>query len=102
MFMLLASLSSISGASDYTLPKWLESRIQILQPSWVARFTYNKQTAYLIAYPCCEEGSPVFDASGRQLCVLSAWDWNSAKGCPEFDKIATNEQIVWGDKGESE
>lgn len=91
-------MSIPSFAGEYAIPTWLKNKIKVMQPVWVARYKYNEQTAYLMAYPQNEEGSPVFDASGRRLCTLSAWDWSTAKGCPQFEAQATDEKIVWGEK----
>ena len=93
----LAAFSTPSGA-EYKMPSWLTDHIHLMQPVYVARYLYNKQTAYVLAYPSSENGSPVFDANGKRLCVLGTWDWNTAPGCPKFLEQAKNEEIVWGEK----
>ncbi|MEM7282543.1 MAG: hypothetical protein AAF438_13045 [Pseudomonadota bacterium] len=90
--------ASAPSFAEYKMPSWLSDHIHLMQPMYVARYVYNKQTAYVLAYPSTEEGSPVFDANGKRLCVLGTWDWNTSPGCPKFLEQAKNEQIVWGEK----
>ncbi len=94
----LATAFVTPGLADYKMPSWLKDHIHVMQPAYVARYLYKKQTAYVIAYPCCEDGSPVYDANGTRICVLGTWDWNVAAGCPKFLDLAKDEQIVWGEK----
>ena len=96
--LILAVASATPSFAEYKMPTWLNDHIHVMQPAYVARYLYKKQTAYVIAYPCCEPGSPVYDANGKRICVLGTWDWNVSPGCPKFLDLASDEKIVWGEK----
>ena len=95
--LLLLSTQHLMSAG-YKMPGWLKDQIHVMQPVYVARYLYKKQTAYVLAYPSFEEGSPVYDANGKRICLLGTWDWNVAPGCPNFLELAEDEMIVWGEK----
>ena len=98
--------SDVNGRSiPLNLPKCIQARIDSIkkEPVWnppatVYSYVYKNQTVYGFSANCCDQYNVIVDVNCKVICSPSGGITGAGDGqCPDFQKNATNETLVWQD-----
>lgn len=88
-----------------SIPACVQAKIDSIKniPVWnppasVYSYVYKNQTVYSFSADCCDQFNVVMDANCKVICSPSGGITGSGDGrCPDFQKMATNENLIWKD-----
>jgi hypothetical protein len=91
--------------SPTSIPACIQAKIDSIKnvPVWnppasVYSYVYKNQTVYSFSADCCDQYNVVYDTNCKVICSPSGGITGSGDGrCPDFQKIATNETLIWKD-----
>ena len=68
-------------------------------PAKVFSYTFNGETVYYIAGPCCDNFSDLYNSSCEIICHPDGGINGTGDGqCPTFSADATDEKLIWADE----
>jgi hypothetical protein len=67
-------------------------------PKSIWRYDYKGQTVYYVPEQCCDQGSSLFGANGKLICVPDGGFSGASDGhCSDFFQERKNEKFIWKD-----
>lgn len=91
--------------SPISIPACIQAKIDSIKnvPVWnppasVYSYMYKNQTVYSFSADCCDQYNVVYDSNCKVICSPSGGIIGNGDGrCPDFQKTATNEILIWKD-----
>lgn len=85
---LLVSIPARAGSPKHeNMPLWLKKKLKSPQPPIeIEKYIFKKETTYLLAFVCCDQGTrELYDSKGKLICKLpESFAGLDDSACPGF------------------
>jgi hypothetical protein len=100
-----STIDSPENLQPLNIPACVQEKIDLIKnasvwnpPASVYSYVYNNQTVYSFSADCCDQFNTVYDVNCKVICSPSGGITGNGDGkCPDFQKMATNETLIWKD-----